>query len=197
MKKLIQVFCLFMIPVLTGCGYTIREQYNYRYNQDSYNHPVKPGEVQNGLDLDKSTEDIILALDPENISEDQVRDILSLAPAPRIINFHGGTSSAYKVMESLSGFFVSMGYPENRVRNPADGTFSYSCLRDVKEIIGIIAWYYEREGMRPIIIGHSLRPRHQRCCRHRGLILPLPPEHHTDELHIVLNSSWPYPPSPG
>ena len=158
MKKLIQVFCLFivfMIPVLTGCGYTINEQYNYRYNQDSYNHPVKPGEVQNDLDLDPSLEDRILALDPENISEDQVRDILSLAPAPRIINFHGGTSSAYKSMESLSRFFVSMGYPENRVRNPADGTFSYSCLRDVREMIGIIAWYYEREGMSPIIIGHS------------------------------------------
>jgi len=155
MKKLIQVFCLLIISVLTGCGYTIREQYTYRYNQDSYNHPVKPREVQNDLDLDKSTEDRILALDPENISEEQVRDILSLAPAPRIINFHGGTSSVYKVMESLSLFFVSMGYPENRVRNPADGTFSYSCLRDVEEMIGIIAWYFEREGMRPIIIGHS------------------------------------------
>lgn len=141
--------------LITGCGYTIPEQYSYRYTQASYTNPVKAGEVQKALDLDKSAEERILALDPENISEEQVRDVLSLAPAPRIVNFHGGTSSAYKVMESLSRFFVSMGYPENRVRNPVDGTFSYSCLRGVDEMIGTIAWYYEREGMRPMLIGHS------------------------------------------
>ena len=40
------------------------------------------------LALDSTTEDRILALDPEALSAADVRDILSLAPAPRIIVSH-------------------------------------------------------------------------------------------------------------
>ncbi|HDH51653.1 MAG TPA: hypothetical protein ENH31_07360 [Nitrospirae bacterium] len=155
MKNKTRLFFIFLFIVLAGCGRTIPETYNYRYDQDSYDHQVKAGEVLGSLSLDRETEDRILALDPENITEKDVRDILSHAPAPRIINIHGGMSSVYIVMVSLSKFLMSMGYPENSLRNPADGTYSYSCLKNVKEFTGIIGWYYEREGMMPIIIGHS------------------------------------------
>lgn len=150
-----QTLVVFLLILLSGCGYTIQEQYNYRHNQDSYNHPVKAGEILNSVNLGRELEDKILSLDPENITEQDVREVLSNTPAPRIINIHGGTSKVYIVMVSLANFLKSMGYPESRLRNPADGTYSYSCLKDIKELTGILGWYYEREGMMPIIIGHS------------------------------------------
>src|SRR5205823_7633560 len=39
--------------------------------------------------IDAASEDRILALDPEQISAIEVRDVLSRAPAPRIISLHG------------------------------------------------------------------------------------------------------------
>lgn len=155
MNKIFQKSVVFLLILLSGCGYTIKEQYNYRHNQDSYNHPVKAGEILNSLNLGRELEDRILSLDPENITEKDVKEVLSHAPAPRVISIHGGTSTVYIVMASLSKFLKSMGYPESQLRNPADGTYSYSCLKNVKELTGILGWYYEREGMMPIIIGHS------------------------------------------
>ena len=156
MKSILQGFFILLFSVLSaGCGLTIPEQYNYRYNQDSYNHPVKAGEILKRFSLEKDLEDKILSLDPENITAKEVREILSRAPAPRIINIHGGTSTVYTVMVSLSKFLLSMGYPENRIRNPADGTYSYSTYKNSHELTGMLGWYYEKEGMRPMIIGHS------------------------------------------
>src|SRR5215831_21076982 len=40
--------------------------------------------------LDPETEERVLALDPENVTSEQIRDVLSKTPAPRIINIHGG-----------------------------------------------------------------------------------------------------------
>jgi hypothetical protein len=48
-----------------------------------------------------------------------------------------------------------MGYPESKIRNPANGTYSYSPYTNATKIAGSIAWYYEREGMRVILVGHS------------------------------------------
>jgi hypothetical protein len=48
-----------------------------------------------------------------------------------------------------------MGYPEQKIRDPKSGNYSFTCYDDSKRIAGIIAWYYEREGLRPMIIGHS------------------------------------------
>jgi len=47
------------------------------------------------------------------------------------------------------------GYPEASIRNPGDGTWTFSCYESSDMIAGMIAWYYEKEGMRPIIVGHS------------------------------------------
>ena len=99
-------------------------------------------------------EEKILALDPEHVSEKDVREVLSRAPAPRIVNIHGGIFPVYLMMVSFSEFLVAMGYPASSVGNP-DGTYSYSCYEDSAMIAGVVAWYYEKEGMRPMIIGHS------------------------------------------
>jgi len=97
----------------------------------------------------------ILAMDPEQVSGSEVEEILSISPAPRVINIHGGIYPVHVVMESFSEFLVGMGYPEDRVRNPGDGSWSFSCYENSKKIAGAIAWYYEQEGMRPLMVGHS------------------------------------------
>ena len=49
-----------------------------------------------------------------------------------------------------------MGYPEERLRNPADGTHhATAASADSARIAGMLAWHYERDGMMPMLIGHS------------------------------------------
>ena len=103
--------------------------------------------------LDRLAEDAILALDPERISERQVRDVLSLAPAPRIISLEG--SLPLMSMRSFADFLGAMGYPENKIRNPNDGSYSYSSYANSEHLAGTIAWHYERDGMMPMLIGFS------------------------------------------
>jgi hypothetical protein len=105
--------------------------------------------------LARVTEDRILALDPEHVSGKDVLETLSNAPAPRIINIHGGIYPVHERMISFSHFLIGMGYPESSIRNPNDGTWTFSCYESSTMIAGMIAWYYEKEGMRPMIVGHS------------------------------------------
>jgi hypothetical protein len=58
-------------------------------------------------------------------------------------------------MKSFSQFLIGMGYPEAKIRNPRNGSYSYSCYESSEKIAGSIAWFYEREGMRPMMVGHS------------------------------------------
>ncbi len=103
--------------------------------------------------IDATSEDRILALDPEQISAAQVRDVLSRAPAPRIICLQG--SLPLVTMQPFAEFLVAMGFPEERLRNPASGTLSYSSFADSETLAGTLAWYYENERMMPMLIGHS------------------------------------------
>ncbi len=103
--------------------------------------------------IDAASEDRVLALVPERISEREVREVLARASAPRIINLQG--SVPIVTMAPFAEFFIAMGYPEERIRNPDDGSLSYSSLVDARELAGALAWYYEREGMMPMLIGHS------------------------------------------
>ncbi len=102
---------------------------------------------------DVGDEERILALDPDRISAVDIREVLSRAPAPRIINLQG--SLALVTMQPFAEYLVAMGYPEERLRNPANGTMSYSSFADSEKLAGTLAWYYESEGMMPMLIGHS------------------------------------------
>ena len=97
----------------------------------------------------------ILAINPEHVTAADVRKTLAQSPAPHIINIHGGIAPVQRSMISFSEFLIGMGYPEISITNPSDGTFSFSCYEDADMIAGMIAWYYEREGLRPMIVGHS------------------------------------------
>jgi hypothetical protein len=127
----------------------------YAHNQPGYGIEITHGSIINAYSLNIDVEDKILALDPESISEKEIKDILSQAPAPRIINIHGGVYPVYLAMTSFSKFLIFMGYPGDKIRIPADGSYSYSCYEDSRKLAGYIAWYYEREGMRPLMVGHS------------------------------------------
>lgn len=100
-----------------------------------------------------SLQERLLALDPERISEQDVRGVLSRQPAPRIIALQG--SVPFSTMEPFGEFLVAMGYPAERLRHPRSGRMTYRSFVDSRTIAGMLAWHYEREGMVPLLLGHS------------------------------------------
>lgn len=116
---------------------------------------VEAGEVLRSLNIAPAQEERILSLDPERITGEDVREVLSRVPAPHIMNIHGGIYPVHLAMESFSRFLIGMGYPLEAIRNPGDGSFSYSCYVSSEKLAGVLAWHYEQEGMRPMIVGHS------------------------------------------
>src|SRR5216117_3624182 len=75
--------------------------------------------------------------------------------APRIILLHGGIYPVHLLMVSFGRFLTEMGYPQAQIRDPGNRDWSYSPYQESTEIAGLVAWSYERDGMRPMIIGHS------------------------------------------
>ena len=109
--------------------------------------------VLNRTGIDAASEDRVLALSPEHLSARDVQDVLPRTSAPRIINLQG--SVPIVTMAPFAEFLIAMGYPAERIRNPYDGSLSYSSSVDARELAGTLAWYYEHEGMMPMLIGHS------------------------------------------
>ena len=105
--------------------------------------------------LTRETEDRILALDSDHVTAQDVNEVLRRAPAPRLFCIHGGILPAKVNMISLTKFLVGMGYPEASIRNPSDGTWTFSCYEDADLLAGMVAWFYERDGLRPMLVGHS------------------------------------------
>ena len=97
----------------------------------------------------------ILALDPDRISAQDVKDVLVRGPSPRIMLLHGGIYPVHLGMTSFGHFLVAMGYPEAKIRGPRSGDWSHSPYEDAERLAGIAAWYYEHDRMPPMLIGHS------------------------------------------
>ena len=116
---------------------------------------VERGKVLRSLNLEPALEDRILALDPDHISDYDVRSALAAGPAPRIILLHASVYPVYLIMSSFATFLEGMGYPGEKLRDPANGAYSQSPYGSSERLAGEIAWYYEHEGMRPMIVGHS------------------------------------------
>ena len=139
--------CALMLLALAACGHL--EDAMTATRDDTGTAPT-PHIV---LHLDQATEDRILALTPEHISDEEVRNVLARAPAPQVINLQG---LALVTMTPFAEFLIAMGYPEERLRNPRDGSLSYdSNFVDGAKLAGSLAWYYEHDGMMPMLIGHS------------------------------------------
>jgi hypothetical protein len=103
--------------------------------------------------LDPATAERVLALDPARVTPGDVRDVLARVPAPRIYLLQG--SVAFVSMAPFADFLVALGYPDERLRNAPDGGHSRSSFADSAALAGEIAWRYERDGMMPMLIGHS------------------------------------------
>ena len=95
----------------------------------------------------------VLALDCAHVSSADVAHRLAPVPAPRIILFQGSLTTT--TMQSFGEFLIAMGYSEERIRNPRDGSLSQSSFGDSLTWAGTLAWYYENEGMMPVLVGHS------------------------------------------
>ena len=104
---------------------------------------------------DRALQDRLLALDPEHISDNDVRNALAQGPTPRIILLHGGVYPVRLVMLSFGRFLTEMGYPESKIRDPGNGDWSYSPYLRTEQLAGLVAWQYEHDGLRPMLIGHS------------------------------------------
>lgn len=135
---------------LAGCG---------TYHRQGL-EPLRAQQIEKSLAgqrgrLSKELENQILTLNPTNVSARDISEILSHAPAPRVLNIHGGISWVLPRMVSFSEFLIGMGYPALSLTNPNDGTYSFSCYESSEQIAGMVAWFYEREGLRPMLVGHS------------------------------------------
>ena len=150
MSKVFLLIVVIVPAVIAASGCTA---ISYSYNEPTYTLPIQKGTVLENLSFDPVLEDKVLSLNPERISAKDVEEILSQFPAPRIINLNG--SIPIVSMESFSKFLIAMGYPEGRIRNPKNGRYAYNGFMRSRKLAGLISWYYEREGMVPILIGHS------------------------------------------
>jgi hypothetical protein len=150
MRKAALISLVLAATLLAGCG-----TYQRRGLEATRAQQLEQNLTRRDLGLSSQLEDKILALNPANVTAQDVRDILSNCPAPRIINIHGGIASVIPRMVSFSEFLMGMGYPPVGLTNPGDGTYSFSCYESSEKIAGVIAWHYEKEGMRPMMVGHS------------------------------------------
>jgi hypothetical protein len=101
------------------------------------------------------TRERILALDPDHVTEKEIREVLAGTPSPRIINIHGGLLPLQGSMKSFSEFLVGMGYPRASIQNPRDGSYAFGYYVRSEKLGGLVAWYYEHDGLRPMMVGHS------------------------------------------
>ena len=103
--------------------------------------------------IDATARARFLALDCSRPADIAAAETRAGIPAPRIINLQGSVPIVN--MASFSEFLIGMGYPEASLRDPHDGSLSQSSYTDSDVLAGMLAWYYERDGMRPMLIGHS------------------------------------------
>jgi hypothetical protein len=115
--------------------------------------PARPMPPIPGVPTDPAIVARILALDPDALTERDVRETLARAPAPRIIALSG--SLPIVTMEPFARFLIAMGYPEEKLRDPRDGSYSRGSFGSSARLAGVLAWHYERDGMMPMLIGHS------------------------------------------
>lgn len=117
--------------------------------------PPTPGAVLSRMPIDPVLEERILALDSQHVTGEDVRTTLACGPTPRIMNLHGGLYLVHLIMREFAGFLIDMGYPVERIREPDSNEYSHSPYESSEKLAGEVAWYYEQEATRLMLIGHS------------------------------------------
>jgi len=155
LRKLVPCVAIAVAAIVAGCATEPAQSPDTPAIQRVVATTPAKGSVFRTVAIDREVEDRILALNPERISDAEVAATLSKAPAPQIMLLHGGVYPVHVMMESTGKFLVAMGYPETRIRHPGDRRWSHSPYEDSAQLAGLLAWYYEHEGVRPMMIGHS------------------------------------------
>jgi len=96
---------------------------------------------------------VAAALDCDRVSAQALAEGVPRSSAPRILALHG--SVPIVTMEPFAAFLEAMGYPPERLAHPAGGARSLSSFVDARRFAGEIAWHYERDGVMPVLVGHS------------------------------------------
>ena len=73
--------------------------------------------------------------------------------APRIVLLQG--SLGIVTMAPFGEFLEGMGYPSAALVDPRTGEMTTDSDLDGRTLAGMLAWQYERDGVRPLIVGHS------------------------------------------
>jgi len=73
--------------------------------------------------------------------------------APRIVLLQG--SLGIVTMAPFGEFLAAMGYPASALSDPRTGEMTTDSDLDGPTLAGMLAWQYERDGVRPLIVGHS------------------------------------------
>ena len=113
------------------------------------------GAAPRSMAIDSVLAQRILAINPEHVTDHDVRTILAVGPTPRLMLVHGGVYGTHLLMTSFGKFLVGMGYVDAKIRDPSDGEYSQTPFGSTERLAGELAWYYENDGMRPMLIGHS------------------------------------------
>lgn len=106
--------------------------------------------LKRNLDLAKK----ILSLDPNNITDADVRETLSKGPAPWILALAPLPPWSEEFV-ATARFFVDMGYPVDRIGDPRMNQYKIFWREKSEVIAGMAAWLYENDGMNPILVGWS------------------------------------------
>ena len=92
-------------------------------------------------------------LDCLQVSASDVKSTLSRGSAPRVIALQG--SVPIVTMEPFVEFLEAMGYPSAQLEQSGSAARTTSSFIDSRRLAGQLAWYYENEGLMPMLIGHS------------------------------------------
>ena len=73
--------------------------------------------------------------------------------APRVVLLQGALGIV--TMAPLGEFLRDMGYPAAALTDPRTGEMTTDSDLDGRTLAGMLAWQYEHDGVRPVIVGHS------------------------------------------
>ncbi len=105
---------------------------------------------------DPALQERLLALDPEHISDRDVRETLAQGPTPRIMLLHGGIYPVHLadgVVRPIPD--AAWAIPEAQHSRSRRRRLVVQPVRGHRAARGIVAWQYEHDGLRPMLIGHS------------------------------------------
>ena len=106
--------------------------------------------------IDKALEDRILALDPEHVTDRDVRETLARGPTPRIMLLHGGIYPVHLLMESFAEFLLGDGLPDRPHPRPRRRRRCRTApTRAPRSRPASSPGTTSSDGVRPMLVGHS------------------------------------------